>query len=395
MAVFALGLLSKQNAEAASMYHAATPGEPTHQSAGVDQARQEEDLDWLISETRIALADAAGLAARMIDHLAEHDIAFEANDGLMVAKLPYGTSTLAVEAEALKISVAASDKGNLEILRSVVASHVVEFAGDEAPTIVWLGHESGSTFANFREVRLKAAFDLTPHMRRLTFIGDDIARFASEDDLHVRMYFPPEGLDKPEWPGPAPDGRILWPEPERRPATRYYTIRRIDTRTNEIDIDFVLHDHAGPGSDFALKARPGAICGMAGPLGRGIRPARWLLLAGDETALPAIARVLESLPATASGEVFIEIADPSEELPLSAPPWMSIRWLNRGSAPAGTTQLLTEAVKAVQWPDHDDVFAWVAAEAQTVRTIRKHLRDTRHLTREQHLAIAYWSLRQP
>ncbi|MGY3617874.1 NADPH-dependent ferric siderophore reductase [Bradyrhizobium sp. USDA 10063] len=376
------------------MYRAATSRNSANQSASVGQARLEEDLDWLISETRITLADPAGLAARMVEHLAEHEIAFETSDGVMMARLPYGTSTLAVEADALKIRVSASDKGNLEVLRSVVASHVVELAGDDAPTIVWQGHESGTTFANFREVRLKASFDLTPHMRRLTFVGDDIARFASNQDLHVRMYFPPDGLDKPEWPRPAPDGRILWPEPDRRPAPRYYTVRRIDTRAGEIDVDFVLHEHAGPGSDFALKARPGAICGMAGPLGRGVRPARWLLLAGDETALPAIARILESLPETTSGEVFIEVADASEELALTAPSGMSIRWLHRGDAVPGSTQLLAEAVNSVRWPDDPDVFAWIAAETQAVRTIRKYLRDTRQLTREQHLAVAYWGLRQ-
>lgn len=331
----------------------------------------------------------------MIDHLAEHDIAFEARDDLMVAKLPFGTSTLAVEAETLRIRVEASDKGNLEMLRSVVASHVIEFAGDKAPTIVWKGHESnGRTLASFREVQLKAARDLTPHMRRLTFVGDDIARFVSDDDLHVRMYFPPEGLDKPEWPWPASDGRILWPEPARRPATRYYTIRRIDAHSREIDVDFVLHDHAGPGSDFALKAKAGAICGMAGPLGRGIRPARWFLLAGDETALPAIARILESLPATASGEVLLEVADHREELPLAAPRGMSIHWLHRGDALPGSTRLLAEAVTAVRWPQHQQVFAWVAAEAQAVRAMRTHLREARRLTREQHLAVAYWSLRK-
>jgi NADPH-dependent ferric siderophore reductase len=352
-------------------------------------------LDSLISETRIALADAAGLAARMIDHLTEHDIAFEAHDGLMVAKLPFGTSILAVEATALKIRVEASDKGNLEMLRSVVASHVIEFAGDERPTIVWLGHEShGGTLANFREVRLKAAFDLTPHMRRLTFTGNDIARFASDDDLHVRMYFPPEGIDKPEWPWPAADGRILWPEPDRRPATRYYTIRRIDALSGDIDIDFVLHDHEGPGSAFAVNAKPGAICGMAGPLGRGIRPARWFLLAGDETALPAIARILETLPATASGDVFIEVSDGREELALAAPPGMTIRWLHRGTSPPGSTRLLIDAVNTVRWPDHREVFAWVACEARTVRTLRDYFRGTRGLAREQHLAVAYWGLRK-
>jgi len=359
----------------------------------IGRDRREKNLESLISETRIALADAAGLATRMIDHLAKRDLTFEARDGRMVAKLPFGTSSLAVEAKALAIRVEASDKGRLELLRSFVASQVIEFAGDEQPDIVWLGNEShGRTLANFREVQLKAAVDITPHMRRLTFTGGDIARFASDDDLHVRMYFPPEGIDTPEWPWPGADGRIMWPEADRKPATRYYTIRRIDLRAREIDIDFVMHDLAGPGSAFAQNAKPGAICGMAGPLGRTARPADWYLLAGDETALPAIARILEGLPATASGEVFIEVLDASEEFTLTAPPGISIRWLHRGTALPGTTTLLTDAVMSARWPDHREVFAWAAGETQTARTLREYFRDTRGLAREQYLSVAYWGL---
>ncbi|WP_315833214.1 siderophore-interacting protein [Bradyrhizobium prioriisuperbiae] len=352
-------------------------------------------MGLLISEARIPFADAAGLASRMIDHLAEHNVAFEAHDGLMIARLSFGTSTLAVEPSAINVRVEASDLGNLEVLRSILASHIIEFAGDTPPTIVWQGHQSnGETLANFREVRLKSAIDLTPHMRRLTFTGGDIARFASDRELHVRLYFPPPDLAKPEWPRPAPDGQILWPPDDRRPLTRYYTIRRIDTATREIDIDFVLHDHAGPGARFAMDAHPGAICGMAGPLGRSARPARWMLLAGDETALPAIARILESLPDTTAGHVLIEVADAREELTLTAPSGMTVRWLHRDGATPGSTRLLIDAIRDVRWPDHRDVFAWVAAEAQTIKELRLHARDIPDVAREQLLAVAYWGLRR-
>ncbi len=214
-------------------------------------------MSLLTSEARIPFADAAGLADRMIKHLATHEIAFEERDGMMVANLSIGTSALAVEADALRIRVEANDKGQLETLRSVIASHAVEFAGDQPLAIKWVGHEpTGDTFANFREVTLKSAVDLTPHMRRLTFTGSDIDRFASDDDLHVRMYFPPEGLKTPEWPRPGPDGRTLWPAEDRRPATRYYTIRRIDLAAREIDVDFVTHDDAGPGSAVRSSRGP-------------------------------------------------------------------------------------------------------------------------------------------
>jgi NADPH-dependent ferric siderophore reductase len=349
-------------------------------------------LDSLISEARISVPDAAGLVDRIINYLAEHDISFESRDGLVLVKLAFGTSAFSVEAQTIRIRVEAPEKGHLEALRSTIASRVVELAGDRPPAIRWVGHESnGETFANFREVRLKTRTAVSPHILRLTFSGDDIARFASNDDLHVRMYFPPEDIEKPEWPRPAPDGRILWPEPERRPATRYYTIRRIDIDSGEIDIDFVLHDHAGPGATFAANAKPGAICGMAGPLGRNIRPARWLLLAGDETALPAIARILESLGSTASGHAFIEVADSRDEIPLATPSGLAITWLHRNGASPGSTNLLIDAARTVRWPNHSDVFAWIACEARAARAIRERLRKAQNLAREQHLVVAYWN----
>ncbi len=349
-------------------------------------------MSLLISKARITVADAAGLVDRLIHHLAEHEVSFESHNGEMVAKLGFGTSALSVEVDAINVRVEAAEKAHLEMLRSVIASHIIEFAGDQPPTIRWVGHElDGETFANFREVRLKKRIALTPHMLRLTFGGDDIARFASDDHIHVRMYFPPEGLKKPEWPRPAPDGRILWPEEDRKPATRYYTIRRIDLSTREIDVDFVLHEHAGPGAAFAMNANPGAICGMAGPLGYNVRPARWHLLAGDETALPAIARSLEVLPPTAHGHAFIEVAGSAEEIPLTAPPRIVVTWLHRNGAAPGSTDLLIDAVLTVPWPDHSDVFAWAACETRSARAIREHLRKTKNLARKQHLVVAYWN----
>ncbi len=131
---------------------------------------------------------------------------------------------------------------------------------------------------------------------------------------------------------------------------------------------------------------------MAGPLGRSIQPARWLLLAGDETALPAIARILETLPPTAAGHAFIEIAGRSEQQQLKAPPGLAVTWLHRDGAAAGTTNLLVDAVRAVAWPDHDDIFAWAACEMKAMQGIRNHLRAERQLAREKQLPVGYWRL---
>lgn len=343
----------------------------------------------LVSEADIVMADPAGLAARLVDHLVEHEVEFETRDGCTIADLGRGRGSLTVTALSLTVRIEAVDRGDLEMLRSVFASHIVEFA-DEPLAIAWSGlDDTVATFANFREIRLVRAADLTPHLRRLTFAGADLARFASDDDLHVRLYFPPPGCAEPEWPRPGPDGRTLWPTDERRPEPRYYTLRRIDPLAGEVDIDFVMHDDAGPGADFAARGEAGARLGMAGPIGRTVAPAAFTLLAGDETALPAIARILESLPREAQGQALIEVAGPKEEIALPGPPGFGIRWLHRGAAPAGCPERLRPALTETVLPE--DAFVWIGCEFSLAKTLRRHFEKTLGLPRERSLIVGYWA----
>ena len=111
---------------------------------------------------------------------------------------------------------------------------------------------------------------------------------------------------------------------------------------------------------------------------------------GDETALPAISRILAEAAPTATGVALLEVADPAEEQPLVAPPGIEVRWLHRGGTPPGESTALADAVAALDRPDGEDVFAWVAAESATVRAIRSDLRGRWGLRRSQHHAIGYW-----
>ncbi|MER7312304.1 siderophore-interacting protein [Streptomyces halstedii] len=223
---------------------------------------------------------------------------------------------------------------------------------------------------------------------RVTLGGEGAEGFeAHAPDEHVKLIFPePDGtLRLPE-----PNGAMLrWPRPV--PTSREYTVRRYDPASGEIDIDIAWHD-GGLASDWASAARPGAVVHVAGPPGGLIVPPTYdrYLLAGDITALPAVARWLEEMPRTARGWAFVEVADASQEIELWAPEGVEVRWLHRGDLPAGAGDALERAVTAVTVPEGERVYVWVAGEAGQIKPLRRWVRDELRLEKADYDITGYW-----
>ncbi|MEV0373727.1 siderophore-interacting protein [Streptomyces sp. NPDC050636] len=223
---------------------------------------------------------------------------------------------------------------------------------------------------------------------RVTLGGAGAEGFeAHSPDEHVKLIFPePDGsLRLPEQNGTM----LRWPRPS--PTSREYTVRRYDPVAAEIDVDFALHD-GGLASDWASAVEPGTVVHIAGPPGGLIVPHTYdrYLFAGDITALPAIARWLEELPRSAKGWAFVEVADAAEEIGLSAPEGVAVRWLHRGDRPAGTGDALASAVTAVTVPEGERVHVWAAGEAGQIKPLRRWVRDELRLEKADHDITGYW-----
>ena len=229
--------------------------------------------------------------------------------------------------------------------------------------------------------------DVTPSVRRIVLSGTPVAAAAAGPTISLLV--PRVGDPAPQWPAVARDGRIVWPTGSHGVSLRSYTARRQDTDRGEVEIDFVLHGD-GPAAAWAGAAVPGTTVAVAGGGPLGDRPAGWLLLAGDETALPAITRILAAAPSSTRGVALVEVADATEEQSPPAPEGLEVRWLHRNGTPPGEGTLLADAVAALDRPDGEDLFAWVAAESAAVRAIRADLRSRWGLGRAQHHAIGYW-----
>ncbi|MCE9671207.1 siderophore-interacting protein [Myxococcus stipitatus] len=242
----------------------------------------------------------------------------------------------------------------------------------------------------FRCLEVLRVTPVTPHVVRITLGGEDLAGFQSEGaDDHVKVLFPEPGKRRPVIPTMGPHGPVLAPG-EKKPDSRDYTPRRFDAVAGELDLDFVLHG-SGPASTWAAQAKPGDMLGVGGPRGSLFvsNDFDWYLLAGDETAIPAIARRLEELPAGARAIVFIEVANASEEQRFETRADVKLTWLHRDGAEAGTTNLLDAAIRALEFPP-GDYFAWVSGESLAMRPIRDHLLNERGTKKSWVRVTGYW-----
>ncbi len=346
---------------------------------------------FLKSQAVVELSQPAAILQTLCKHFEEHgEVAYDDRQGSL--QTPYGNARLEAGETTLTLYAEGRDETYLSYIKWSLAEHLVDFAKEDAPVIEWSGeHHVGQLLPFFREMTVVSSREVTPMMRRLTLNGQNLARFAT-GGLHVRLLLPLKGV-APEWPVMGMDGRPQWPQADRRPIARIYTIRSIDPEKGMVDIDMVLHEGSAPGSDFARFAQPGDIVGMLGPSGSHVPEADWYLFAGDETALPAIARELERLPASAHAVVRIEVADRGEEQALPSAASLDLQYLHRNGCCAGKSSLLKDAVLAVECPkDGCRVFAWSGTEHQTFKALRKFMRADMALPREQHWATGYWRL---
>jgi len=225
-------------------------------------------------------------------------------------------------------------------------------------------------------------------MLRVVSGGDELEGFAIEAPASsVRLLLPPEGHDEivmPTWTGnqfELPDGR--------RAPIRTFTPRYFDEERRELTLDLVLHDH-GAATDWARRADIGDEVAISGP-GRSEAvdaDARSFLLAGDESAIPAIGQLLEAIDPERSVEVHVEITAPEARLELPAHPNATVTWHEAaaGAAPGDAFVAAVERIESL--PDA----VWVAGEAAAVQRLRTHLFDERGRTRSSVTARGYWKL---
>jgi NADPH-dependent ferric siderophore reductase len=243
--------------------------------------------------------------------------------------------------------------------------------------------------------------ELTSHMVRIILGGSGFDAFVPSEftDSYVKLVFVADDVDMAALPRPLTLDSFGDLPAAKQPVVRTMTVRRADPAAREIAIDVAVHGEHGAAGLWAAAAEPGQPVYLMGPAGAYAPDpaADWHLLAGDETALPAISVALEALPASAIGQVFIETAEPEDEIPLTAPEGVQINWIYRGGRAdlvgedrAGDHAPLIEAVKSARWLP-GQVHAFVHGEAQAVmHNLRPYIRKEREVDAKWASISGYW-----
>ena len=299
-------------------------------------------------------------------------------------------------------------------------------------------------------VCVSRAETLSPHFKRIVFQGPDLRDFADagyDERIKILLPLPDGSLPALSFFKASPEDPLAWyqqwralPAESRNPL-RTYTVRKVRPESEQIDVDFVIHDHAGPAGAFAEAARPGDQAIIIGPNAQAEGPvagmdfhpgqSKHLLLVGDETAVPAIAAIMDSLIRDhwqGDGVALIEVPTEEDRLPLPEHAGIRVIWTTCDESGHGhalieamrsllenlpihspTTaateapkefteididkELLWETADAAQADASihaDDLYAWIAGEAATVRELRRMLVRDQGMDRRSVSFMGYW-----
>lgn len=283
--------------------------------------------------------------------------------------------------QGLCLSLSAADWRRLALAKARVAGELRRMPGCAGLPLIWTGDGDPERLGHVQRWQVASARQVTPHLRRVCFRVED-AGFYAGDLHHVRLLLPQRAGGTFAFPKACPAGLPIWPGGELMPVLRNYTIRAIRADRGEVDVDFVLHEPAGPATAWARDCRPGDAIGALGPIGRPVSHAPLRILAGDETALPTILRQIEERRPGECIDAYVELADEAERQELSLPEGCRLHWLPRGD--------LAVALQERARMEDDALCAYAGCEFATSQRLKAVFSTDLGLRSTQFRSVAYW-----
>ncbi len=237
-----------------------------------------------------------------------------------------------------------------------------------------------------RLLTVQQRITLSHNMVRFVMGGSALADFPpGQESGYVKLMFDPISGK-----GISSEAQLAVIE---KPRVRSYTVRAHDPVAQTLVLDFALHGDAGPASAWAMSAKEGDHIMVSGPGAKKLvdNSADRFVIAGDLTALPAIAVNLEQLPVDAQGYAVIEVIDESDKLDVSVPAGVELQWVINPH-PDQPNTVLSDAVRALPWQTEGRTNVWVACEFENMRMLRRYFKQECQVERGDLYASCYWKI---
>lgn len=333
-------------------------------------------------------ADVAGLSftamrALVLHEADEHGLPVLENlDTRVLVGSPYGAFGVSERSAGVRLHLDARDAASLFALREAMVAHIEHYLPDVAEKIRWSdAPAAGGLPPNFQFARLISSVPLCSNFHRITL---KLATQQGYDDaaIHFRFAIPQHGIANPQWPTLGENGSIRWPTGDKALHRPVYTVQS-QSEDGVATVDIFRHD-GGRTLDWAERAAPGDDIAMIGPGGGGVPDAETLLLCGDETAYPAIARILACRPDAVSARVLLFTHDGATDYPLPLRTHDELTWVSAQQGTAFAEAALTHARA------HTDCFLWFAGEAAQASAVRAALPQL-GISKTTTYVAAFWS----
>ncbi|RWR05395.1 siderophore-interacting protein [Sinirhodobacter populi] len=339
------------------------------------------------SSGRYAGSPPADLLAHLERHLLEYGTQMSRTEERLELTWPGADLTLTTCPEGFTLEITAANAAHLHQAREGAMFLLDHVLPDCTATMIW----SGTTPApgappNFHLAHVVSVERFAASFLRVELDVEGIEALST-GGMHFSLLLPPEGK-VPLWPVLDERGRTRWPEGPGTPHRAGYTFVSLDPDRQRIVFDVYMHE-GGPTPEWARHARPGDIVAVMGPGGGDFPPGDFILLGGDETALPAIRRILETSAPGRRGVAMIEVGDRADTAaidPAAIPAGITLRWFTRGG-----TVTLAEGLRTADLPAAGQSrFVWIAAEQALVREAKQWFRENHALGRAEGYFSSYW-----
>ncbi|MEL6681649.1 MAG: siderophore-interacting protein [Pseudomonadota bacterium] len=339
----------------------------------------------LQSEADLPELSFAAMRMAMLNEAQEHELPLLANsENEVTCGTPFGNIGIHALPEGLKIKVSAARSDWLFMLKESLVEHLAHFVPDAVDKLRWSdGEKVGSLPPNFQFAKVQSVEPLGTSFKRVRIKAVNLGSYDDES-IHFRIILPSVGQDNVVWPQVGANGATIWPKGDLALHKPVYTARWIDQSDGLIDIDVFVHE-GGRVSEWVNQVAVGDTTAIVGPGGGGIPQTKRINLYGDETAFPAIARILETLPKDSVGRVVLAASNGAAcGYPIDAPAGIKVDWLSGDESLKLPDIALAEREKT---PEH---FLWFAAEKAAVQPVQKALKAAGMTSANSYVAT-YWS----